>query len=55
MREDDPMPSRGQRLFERLIDGMQFTASGQSEPILKPPHEECRRPPPPDVGVFLLE
>ena len=55
MREDDPMPGSGQRLFERLIDGMQFTARGQAEPVLKAPHEECRRPTPPDVGVFLFE
>ena len=28
--EDDPVPSSGQRLFERLIDGMQLTAGGQA-------------------------
>jgi hypothetical protein len=55
MREDDAVPGSSQRLFERLIDSMQFTSSGQSEPVLKPPHKECRRPPPPEVGVFLLE
>jgi hypothetical protein len=28
MWEDDSVASSGQRLFERLIDGMQFTAGG---------------------------
>jgi hypothetical protein len=53
--ENDPMSSSGQRLFERLIDGMQLTARGQPEPVLKSPHEECRGPTAPDVGVFLFE